>query len=123
MTMNFYILSFIIGLAIIFFIAFFQYKRKKISIRKGMIAVLVYAILYLPYCLIRINSAGFLPKAIYITVLFIITTGILWHSVLKNKNTTPKQLMKALLIGCGIGIFLVILLIIGVVFYVLITGK
>lgn len=121
MTINYYLLFFIIGLAIIFFIVFFQYKRNKITIKKGIVAIVLYLILAIPLCFIQMNIHNALVKIAYTTALLIITTGVSWHSALKNKTATPKQLVKGMLIGFGIGILLLILLILGVVLYAVTT--
>ena len=115
--------SYIIGFAILLFIVFFQYKKEKISLNKSLIAIIVYITFAIPLFLIRINIHSTYGKVVYSTVLFLITTAILWYMALKNKTATPKQLIKGMLIGFGIGTLLLLLLIIGVVIFVLITSK
>ena len=113
--------SYTIGFAILLFIVFFQYKKEKISLNKSLLAIFVYITFAIPLFFIRINIHSTYEKFIFSTILFLITTAILWYMALKNKTATPKQLVKGTLIGFGIGTLLMLLLIIGVVVFVLIT--
>ena len=121
MEFNHYVLSFLIGLVIILFIVFVQQKRKRITLRNGIIAILVYVLLFIPLYLIRIRIHGALQEMLYMTSLFVLSTLILFYSASKNKTATPKQLVKASLTGFGIGILIILLIIVFVVISVLLT--